>query len=34
MNNTNKKNRAVSFVMATIMMGSVLMPLTEVKVNA
>ena len=34
MKNTNRKNKIVSLAMATIMMGSVLMPLTEIKVNA
>lgn len=34
MENINKKNKIVSLVMATLMIGSVLMPLTEIKVNA
>lgn len=34
MKNINKKNKIVSLVMATLMVGSVLMPLTEIKVNA
>lgn len=34
MENRNKKNKIVPLVMATLMIGSVLMPLTEIKVNA